>query len=320
MPCWWAPARCAPSATAGSSASPSDASAGLSAACSPEPIACMVTRSGDVPIDIPLFAEPEARVVIFTPAEIDTSGMRGQRRGRPARHRRADADDRAPPASRRLRRPLAAVRGGPDAVRRAAARGARGRAVPDAGAEARRRRHRSRRSPPDPSWPTPGSCRSDGCSNVTDRCISATRRRSVRSHGSDPVSSFDFGHLGDGTMMSMGSVTAAPTALSATDAVEALAEARERTLALVASVSDRRPRARPFDPDEPAGLGSGAHRRVRGPVARPPLRRPAAAAATTSPTSTTHSKRLAPAAAICRSWGPLPRASTWRRSARGRSR
>jgi 5-amino-6-(5-phosphoribosylamino)uracil reductase len=39
----------------------------------PEPLACIVSRSGDVPTDIPLFAEPEARVVIFAPAEIDTS-------------------------------------------------------------------------------------------------------------------------------------------------------------------------------------------------------------------------------------------------------
>jgi riboflavin-specific deaminase-like protein len=39
---------------------------GLSA----EPLACVVTRSGEVPTDIPLFAEPEARIVVFTPTEI----------------------------------------------------------------------------------------------------------------------------------------------------------------------------------------------------------------------------------------------------------
>jgi riboflavin-specific deaminase-like protein len=38
---------------------------------SPEPLALMVTRSGDLPVGIPLFAEPEARVVIFTSAEPD---------------------------------------------------------------------------------------------------------------------------------------------------------------------------------------------------------------------------------------------------------
>jgi riboflavin-specific deaminase-like protein len=40
---------------------------------SPEPIACIISRSGDVPINIPLFKEPEARVVIFTSRELDTS-------------------------------------------------------------------------------------------------------------------------------------------------------------------------------------------------------------------------------------------------------
>lgn len=31
-----------------------------------EPLACIVTRSGMLPADLPLFAEPEARIVIFT--------------------------------------------------------------------------------------------------------------------------------------------------------------------------------------------------------------------------------------------------------------
>jgi riboflavin biosynthesis pyrimidine reductase len=39
---------------------------------SPEPIACIVTRSGDIPTDIPVFDEPEARVVVFAPTEVDT--------------------------------------------------------------------------------------------------------------------------------------------------------------------------------------------------------------------------------------------------------
>jgi riboflavin-specific deaminase-like protein len=39
---------------------------------SPEPIACIVSRSGNVPTDIPLFAEPEAKVVVFTAVELDT--------------------------------------------------------------------------------------------------------------------------------------------------------------------------------------------------------------------------------------------------------
>lgn len=41
----------------------------------PEPIACVVTRSGEVPTDIPLFAEPQARVAVFTPATVDTSDL-----------------------------------------------------------------------------------------------------------------------------------------------------------------------------------------------------------------------------------------------------
>ncbi len=44
----------------------------------PEPIACMITRSGNVPTDIPLFAEPEARIVIFSPVELDVAGCAAQ--------------------------------------------------------------------------------------------------------------------------------------------------------------------------------------------------------------------------------------------------
>jgi riboflavin-specific deaminase-like protein len=45
---------------------------------SPEPLACIVTRSGEVPIEIPLFAEPEAKVVVFAPIEIDTAACAAQ--------------------------------------------------------------------------------------------------------------------------------------------------------------------------------------------------------------------------------------------------
>jgi 5-amino-6-(5-phosphoribosylamino)uracil reductase len=34
----------------------------------PQPLACVITRSGDVPIDIPLFADEESRIVLFTAA------------------------------------------------------------------------------------------------------------------------------------------------------------------------------------------------------------------------------------------------------------
>ncbi len=45
---------------------------------SPEPIACIISRSGQVPTEIPLFAEPEARVVIFSAVEPDLDSARAQ--------------------------------------------------------------------------------------------------------------------------------------------------------------------------------------------------------------------------------------------------
>jgi riboflavin-specific deaminase-like protein len=41
----------------------------------PEPLTCIVSRSGDVPTDIPLFADPGSRVVMFTPAGLETSAL-----------------------------------------------------------------------------------------------------------------------------------------------------------------------------------------------------------------------------------------------------
>ena len=40
----------------------------------PEPLACIVTRSGDVPTEIDLFSEPGARIVVFSPTEPDLGG------------------------------------------------------------------------------------------------------------------------------------------------------------------------------------------------------------------------------------------------------
>ena len=45
---------------------------------SPEPLACVVTRSGDLPLDIPLFSEPDARIVVFSPAKQELSGCAAQ--------------------------------------------------------------------------------------------------------------------------------------------------------------------------------------------------------------------------------------------------
>lgn len=43
-----------------------------------EPLACTVTRRGDVPLDIPLFESPEARIVVFSPGELELDGVRAE--------------------------------------------------------------------------------------------------------------------------------------------------------------------------------------------------------------------------------------------------
>ncbi|MDQ6746075.1 MAG: dihydrofolate reductase family protein [Actinomycetota bacterium] len=45
---------------------------------SAEPLACILTRTGSIPHDLPLFSEPEARVVLFTPAQLPSEGWRAQ--------------------------------------------------------------------------------------------------------------------------------------------------------------------------------------------------------------------------------------------------
>lgn len=45
---------------------------------SPEPLAVVVTRSGEIPDDIPLFDEPEARIAVFAPPGTDLSHKRAQ--------------------------------------------------------------------------------------------------------------------------------------------------------------------------------------------------------------------------------------------------
>jgi riboflavin-specific deaminase-like protein len=39
----------------------------------PDPLACVFSRSGDVPTDVPLFEDPASRVVVFTPTALDPS-------------------------------------------------------------------------------------------------------------------------------------------------------------------------------------------------------------------------------------------------------
>jgi riboflavin-specific deaminase-like protein len=44
----------------------------------PDPIACVFSRSGDIPTSIPLFDDPSSRIVVFTPSALDTSGLGAQ--------------------------------------------------------------------------------------------------------------------------------------------------------------------------------------------------------------------------------------------------
>ena len=44
----------------------------------PEPLAVLVSRHGTIPTDIPLFAEPEARIVVFSGAPIDLAECRAE--------------------------------------------------------------------------------------------------------------------------------------------------------------------------------------------------------------------------------------------------
>ncbi len=43
----------------------------VAAGRSAEPLACLVTRSGQVPIEAPIFSEPESRIVVFGPLELE---------------------------------------------------------------------------------------------------------------------------------------------------------------------------------------------------------------------------------------------------------
>jgi riboflavin-specific deaminase-like protein len=44
----------------------------------PEPLMCIITRSGAVPVDAPLFSEPEAKVVVFGPPGTSVDGVAAQ--------------------------------------------------------------------------------------------------------------------------------------------------------------------------------------------------------------------------------------------------
>ena len=44
----------------------------------PDPLAPIISRSGDVPTDIPLFADPHSHVVVFAPTDFETTGLAAQ--------------------------------------------------------------------------------------------------------------------------------------------------------------------------------------------------------------------------------------------------
>lgn len=48
----------------------------LAAGRTAEPLACIVTRTGLLPTDIPLFAEPEARVLVFAAVPVEVGGVK----------------------------------------------------------------------------------------------------------------------------------------------------------------------------------------------------------------------------------------------------
>jgi riboflavin-specific deaminase-like protein len=43
-----------------------------------EPVLCLVTRSGDVPLEAPVFSEPEARIVVVGPTELELPEVEAQ--------------------------------------------------------------------------------------------------------------------------------------------------------------------------------------------------------------------------------------------------
>lgn len=45
---------------------------------SPEPLAAIISRSGEIPTGTPLFAEPEARIVVFSSSELDLDSATAQ--------------------------------------------------------------------------------------------------------------------------------------------------------------------------------------------------------------------------------------------------
>ena len=104
---------------------------------------CTLTRSGELPLEIPLFAEPEAQVVVFS-APTSTPAARRRRSSSSGSTATADVHERAAaPAPEHASGPLL-CEGGPRVFGRLAHEAARRPAVPDPGVDARRRWQRAR--------------------------------------------------------------------------------------------------------------------------------------------------------------------------------
>lgn len=50
----------------------------IQAGRTPEPLMCIITRSGHIPVDAPVFSEPEARIVVFAPPETEIDAVAAQ--------------------------------------------------------------------------------------------------------------------------------------------------------------------------------------------------------------------------------------------------
>ena len=48
----------------------------VAAGLAPEPLMCVVSRSGELPTEIPIFSEPETRIVVFSTQDHDFSGFK----------------------------------------------------------------------------------------------------------------------------------------------------------------------------------------------------------------------------------------------------
>lgn len=50
----------------------------VEAGLQPEPLLCVVSRTGDVPVEIPVFSEPDVRIVVFSPIDNDFGACSAQ--------------------------------------------------------------------------------------------------------------------------------------------------------------------------------------------------------------------------------------------------